>query len=83
MQNPTIMRNQAGRATVSPERLKPPGSTSRKLSALVSPGGYECGDSIEGCPGEGHPGQGERGLMEHTLCGAGECWGPGVARWVP
>lgn len=73
MQNPITMRSQAGRAAVSPERLKPPGSTSRKLSALVSLGGCEGGDSTEGCPGEGHPGQRERGTKEPVwqTCGAG------------
>lgn len=73
MQNPTIMRNQAGRAAVSPERLKPPGSTLRKLSALVSLGGYEGGDSIEGFPGGGAPRAGGEGTH-----GAHAVWGGGM-----
>lgn len=74
MQNPTPTRSRAGQDAGSPERLRLPGSTSRKSSALVSLGCCECEDDVGRCPGEEAPrAEGNRGAW----CGRAH-WGPQV-----
>lgn len=81
MQNPTPTRSRAGQDAGSPERLRLPGSTSRKSSALVSLGCCECGDDVGRCPGRRRPGQ--RGTEEPGAAGptgALRCVRPGECR---